>query len=482
MGSGAGMRVRFADAPGAKVSRAQPPPALDAALKAVRAASSFGAAPGAVRLQLSCQRFGDVHVQFCLEAPAPPPPRRRSAVVSEETALDAAQIAALRRATARAASAATTLGCRAVRYPADITAFLRDRTTYECRSPAAAQEGRDRRRRQREAVRALARRARAPPSPSPERRRAPPRQLGAADVFEAEPDATCGGVEASEPGDGGTVVQEPRDLEAAADDDCVSASAGGAAANKPTSSASDVGASASKPVGAATSSNADETPTAPDAVASPPPSARPDRSLPTPTLIGDLEAALGAPLRPARPTPKRILRRDDTPVGLAAAMTAAAPLRRGEEQLRPPCAEPAPAAAAPAPAVKKGRKGKRRTTTCSYCRRGGCRNGDACPFSHADAGAAAAPKDAAAAPRRTPPRPPPPTSDYEPVVDLADLLRAARLPEFERVFAAEKVKMNDLVEARAAGDEDLRELLAECGLKAGERARLKRELAKRWPR
>ena len=308
------------------------------------------------------------------------------------------------------------------------------------------------------------------------------------DAVEAAPDATCGGVEASETGDDGAVVQEPRALEAAADDDCAAASAGGAAANKPTSSASDVGASASTPVGATTSSNADETPTAPDAVASPPPSARPDRSLPTPTLIGDLEAALGAPLRPARPTPKRILRRDDTPVDLAAAMTAAAPrdapLRRGEEQLRPPCAEPAPAAVAPAPAVEKGRKGRKRTTNCSYCRRGDCRNGDACPFRHvrADVGAAAAPKDAAAAPRRTLPRPPPPTSDYEPVVDLADLLRAARLPEFERIFAAEKVKMNDFVEARAAGDEDLRELLAECGLKAGERARLKRELAKRWPR
>lgn len=145
------------------------------------------------------------------------------------------------------------------------------------------------------------------------------------DAVEAAPDATCGGVEASETGDDGAVVQEPRALKAAADDDCAAASAGGAAANKPTSSASDVGASASTPVGATTSSNADETPTAPDAVASPPPSARPDRSLPTPTLIGDLEAALGAPLRPARPTPKRILRRDDTPVDLAAAMTAAAP-------------------------------------------------------------------------------------------------------------------------------------------------------------
>ena len=66
-----------------------------------------------------------------------------------------------------------------------------------------------------------------------------------------------------------------------------------------------------------------------------------------------------------------------------------------------------------------------------------------------------------------------------PVEDLADLLRAARLGEFEETFAAEKVGVEDLVEARDAGD--LGELLADCGLKAGERARLKRELAKLRP-
>ena len=66
-----------------------------------------------------------------------------------------------------------------------------------------------------------------------------------------------------------------------------------------------------------------------------------------------------------------------------------------------------------------------------------------------------------------------------PVEDLADLLRAARLGEFEATFAAEKVGVSDLVEARDAGD--LGDLLADCGLKAGERARLKRELAKLRP-
>ena len=65
------------------------------------------------------------------------------------------------------------------------------------------------------------------------------------------------------------------------------------------------------------------------------------------------------------------------------------------------------------------------------------------------------------------------------VEDLADLLRAARLGEFEATFAAEKVGVDDLVEARDAGD--LGDLLADCGLKAGERARLTRELAKLRP-
>ena len=74
---------------------------------------------------------------------------------------------------------------------------------------------------------------------------------------------------------------------------------------------------------------------------------------------------------------------------------------------------------------------------------------------------------------------PPVAAASSPVEDLADLLRAARLGEFEATFAAEKVGVADLVEARDAGD--LGDLLADCGLKAGERARLKRELAKLRP-
>ena len=74
---------------------------------------------------------------------------------------------------------------------------------------------------------------------------------------------------------------------------------------------------------------------------------------------------------------------------------------------------------------------------------------------------------------------PPVAAASSPVEDLADLLRAARLGEFEATFAAEKVGVADLLEARDAGD--LGDLLADCGLKAGERARLKRELAKLRP-
>ena len=95
-------------------------------------------------------------------------------------------------------------------------------------------------------------------------------------------------------------------------------------------------------------------------------------------------------------------------------------------------------------------------------------------------------KDAAAAPEpEAAPEPvvaapaPVVAAASSPVEDLADLLRAARLGEFEGTFAAEKVGVDDLLEARDAGD--LGELLADCGLKAGERARLKRELAKLRP-
>ena len=96
-------------------------------------------------------------------------------------------------------------------------------------------------------------------------------------------------------------------------------------------------------------------------------------------------------------------------------------------------------------------------------------------------------KDAAAAPEPEAAPEPVVAAVSEPVVaaasspveDLADLLRAARLGEFEATFAAEKVGVEDLIEARDAGD--LGDLLADCGLKAGERARLKRELAKLRP-
>ena len=95
-------------------------------------------------------------------------------------------------------------------------------------------------------------------------------------------------------------------------------------------------------------------------------------------------------------------------------------------------------------------------------------------------GAAATPEPEAA-PEPVVAAPPEPVvaAASSPVEDLADLLRAARLGEFEATFAAEKVGVEDLVEARDAGD--LGELLADCGLKAGERARLKRELAKLRP-
>ena len=98
--------------------------------------------------------------------------------------------------------------------------------------------------------------------------------------------------------------------------------------------------------------------------------------------------------------------------------------------------------------------------------------------------AAAAPEpEAAPEPVAAAPEPvvaaPPVAAASSPVEDLADLLRAARLGEFEETFAAEKVGVADLLEARDAGD--LGDLLADCGLKAGERARLKRELAKLRP-
>ena len=71
--------------------------------------------------------------------------------------------------------------------------------------------------------------------------------------------------------------------------------------------------------------------------------------------------------------------------------------------------------------------------------------------------AAAAPEpEAAPEPVVAAPEPvvaaPPVAAASSPVEDLADLLRAARLGEFEATFAAEKVGVADLVEARDAGD------------------------------
>ena len=167
------MRVRFASPPRtAKTQEKQPlPPAHDEALGAIRdaAAAAARAAPGApdaVALQGLLRRLGRVAVQVLEAEPEEKtPPRRAAAVATETVALDAADLAAVRRANARAAAAATTLGCREVSYPADLVAFLRDRSAYECRSAAAAAAGKDRRNAQRAVVRALTRHARRPPSP-----------------------------------------------------------------------------------------------------------------------------------------------------------------------------------------------------------------------------------------------------------------------------------------------------------------------------
>merc|ERR1712196_325393 len=151
MGKGNGMRVRFASPPRtAKTQEKQPlPPAHDEAA-AARAAPG---APDAVALQGLLRRLGRVAVQVLEAEPEEKtPPRRAAAVATETVALDAADLAAVRRANARAAAAATTLGCREVSYPADLVAFLRDRSAYECRSAAAAAAGKDRRNAQRAVV------------------------------------------------------------------------------------------------------------------------------------------------------------------------------------------------------------------------------------------------------------------------------------------------------------------------------------------
>ena len=61
---------------------------------------------------------------------------------------------------------------------------------------------------------------------------------------------------------------------------------------------------------------------------------------------------------------------------------------------------------------------------------------------------------------------------------LAAVLRAAKLEAFAPKFAEEKVGLGDLYEALDEGLDELSQLLAECGLKAGERSKLRRALDK----
>ena len=385
MGKGNGMRVRFASPPRTAKTQEKvpPPPAHDEALDAIRdAAAAARAAPGApdaVALQGLLRRLGGVAVQVLVAEPEEKtPPCRAAAVAVETVALDAADLAAVRRANARAAVAATTLGCREVSYPADLVAFLRDRSAYECRSAAAAAAGKDRRNAQRAVVRALTRHARRPPSPSPERpRRTRPAETGvtqdppvaprapkAADAAAPKAAADAAISSASTP-----AADEPvsplhaveREILAVIDDrggelflshlgtryrqihgkpldyravgfkklvpllhqiPGVSLLRGGIlrrarCEEELRSPDADRDAQATLAAAApapAVSSDADEKSTAPAAVASPPPSARPHRSVPTPVLMGEIEADLGATLRPERPTPTRILRRDDASV------------------------------------------------------------------------------------------------------------------------------------------------------------------------
>ena len=385
MGKGNGMRVRFASPPRTTKTQEKvpPPPAHDEALDAIRdAAAAARAAPGApdaVALQGLLRRLGRVAVQVLEAEPEEKtPPRRAAAVATETVALDAADLAAVRRANARAAAAATTLGCREVSYPADLVAFLRDRSAYECRSAAAAAAGKDRRNAQRAVVRALTRHARRPPSPERPRRTRPAKSVArdppvaprapeaAADAAKPIPSASDAAASASTP-----AADEPvlplnameRDVLAVLDDTGeifmshlppsyrrvhgkdldyralgferlkllverlpgVSLQPGqhGGIVRRARCEedlrSPDAGDDAQATLVAAApapavSSNADEKPTAPDTVASPPPPARPHRSVPTPVLMGEIEADLGANLRPERPTPKRILQRDDAPI------------------------------------------------------------------------------------------------------------------------------------------------------------------------
>jgi len=359
------MRVRFASPPRtAKTQEKQPlPPAHDEALGAIRdaAAAAARAAPGApdaVALQGLLRRLGRVAVQVLEAEPEEKtPPRRAAAVATETVALDAADLAAVRRANARAAAAATTLGCREVSYPADLVAFLRDRSAYECRSAAAAAAGKDRRNAQRAVVRALTRHARRPPSPERPRRTRPAKSV-ARDPPVA-PRAPEAAVDAEVASASTPAADEPvsplnameRDILTVLDDrggEILFSHLGtryrqihgkpldyralgfktlkrlverlpgvflqpGADPRTLRRARCEEDSDAQAAL-AAVSSNADEKPTAPDTVASPPPPARPHRSVPTPVLMGEIEADLGANLRPERPTPKRILQRDDAPI------------------------------------------------------------------------------------------------------------------------------------------------------------------------
>ena len=377
------MRVRFASPPRTAKTQEKvpPPPAHDEALDAIRdaAAAAARAAPGApdaVALQGLLRRLGGVAVQVLVAEPEEKtPPCRAAAVAVETVAHDAADLAAVRRANARAAVAATTLGCREVSYPADLVAFLRDRSAYECRSAAAAAAGKDRRNAQRAVVRALTRHARRPPSPERPRRTRPAKSVArdppvaprapeaAADAAKPIPSASDAAASASTP-----AADEPvlplnameRDVLAVLDDTGeifmshlppsyrrvhgkdldyralgferlkllverlpgVSLQPGqhGGIVRRarceeelrsPDADGDAQAAPAAAAPAPAVSSNADEKSTAPASVASPPPPARPHRSVPTPVLMGEIEADLGATLRPERPTPKRILRRDD---------------------------------------------------------------------------------------------------------------------------------------------------------------------------
>ena len=132
--------VRFASPPRtAKTQEKQPlPPARRAgairdaaAARAAARRARRGGAAGPLR------RLGRVAVQVLEAEPEEKTPRaarrRRDGDGGRR-----ADLAAVRRANARAAAAATTLGCREVSYPADLVAFLRDRSACGAEKARAA--------------------------------------------------------------------------------------------------------------------------------------------------------------------------------------------------------------------------------------------------------------------------------------------------------------------------------------------------------